>query len=104
MILQIFWCVFLMYIWFKTDAFSDYFSNLKSVKDWKKYKEEKNPDLSYYDFLFITNKSFWTKLLSCRYCLLFWFVIVTSLFFNFINFPIIYILSLILFRVIEKNI
>lgn len=104
MILQIFWCVFLMFIWFKTDAFSDYFTTLKSVKEWKKYKEEKNPDISYYNFLFISNPSFWTKLISCRYCLLFWIVMITSIFFGFTNFPIVYIFSLVFFRLIEKNI
>jgi hypothetical protein len=104
MIIQIFWVVFLMFIWFKTDAFTDYFSYLKSVKDWKSYKSEKNPELSYPDYIFLNNQNFRTKLLSCRHCLLFWFVILTSFYFGFFNFPIVYILSLILFRLIEKNI
>ena len=104
MILHIFWVVFLMFIWFKTDAFTDYFSFLESVKNWKQYKELKNPEIGYPDYIFLNNQNFWTKLVSCQYCLLFWFVILTSFYFGFFNFPIVYILSLILFRLIEKNI
>jgi hypothetical protein len=59
MILQIFWVIFLMFIWFKTDAFTDYFSSLKSVKDWKQYKELSNPEISYPDFIFLKRQTFW---------------------------------------------
>lgn len=101
MIESIFWSVLIMFIWFETDAFVYYFSFLKSVQKWKKYKQETNPELNYPDYLMINYPGFFTKLISCQPCLLFWIVLLFSIN-NPVNFPINYVLSWILFRIMGK--
>jgi hypothetical protein len=101
MIESIFWSVFIMFIWFKTDAFCQYFPFLSKVKEWNDYRI-KNTDISFPNFLFLRNPNFWTKLISCQPCLLFWIVILLSFLFGFSYFPVKWAISYFIFRVISK--
>ncbi len=94
---KIFWSIFILFIWFKTDAFTQYLSRYKWVKMWISYKDI-NPDIDFPDFIFLKNPNFLTKLLSCQPCFLFWIVIIVSLFMGFSNFPIVYLSSYFIFR------
>ena len=99
--IEIFWSVLIMFIWFETDAFVSYFPFINSVKKWEKYKKEINPELNYPDYLMINYPGFFTKLISCQSCLLFWIVLPLSIS-NISIFPINYVLSWILFRIMRK--
>ena len=101
MIEVIFWSVFLMFIWFKTDAFTQYFSSLSIVKKFEEYKIV-NYDISFPSFIYLKKPNFWTKLISCQPCLLFWIVIFLSIFYGFSYFPVKWVISYFIFRVISK--
>jgi len=100
MIDSIFWSVFILFIWFKTDAFCQYFSNLKIVKDFESYKFV-NPDISFTDFINLKKTNFWTKLLSCQPCFLFWILVAFSVYYGFEHFSFRYILSYTIFRLLK---
>jgi hypothetical protein len=107
MFLQVFYVVFLMFIWFKTDAFIDYsklfkLSKLFKIEDWNEYRII-NPKIEYLDYLKIKKKSFFTKLIGCEYCLLFWVVLFSCIFNNNINYlPFIYVVSILIYRLLCK--
>lgn len=98
LLLDIFWIVFIIRIWFYTDAYTQYFKFTKRVKLWNSYKEEINHDISFLDYNYIKNPNFFNKLISCESCLLFWI----SLFFSLKLLPILYINSYIILRIIKK--
>lgn len=100
MIDSIFWSIFILFIWFKTDAFIQYFFNLKIVKDFESYRFV-NPDISFTDFIYLKNPNFWTKLLSCQPCFLFWVLITFSFYYGFSHFAFRYILSYTFFRLLK---
>lgn len=97
---EVFWCIFLMFIWFRTDAFPNYFSN-RWTKHYFEYKNI-NPEISFPNFLVLKYPNFWTKLVSCQPCFLVWILIFISFIFDFSNFPIVYILSYFMFRLFVK--
>lgn len=105
--ISIFWCVFLLFIWFKTDFFIQYsqlfgLSNRFKITDWQKYRIS-NPKISYLEYLSIKKKNFFTKLISCQPCILFWIVLIISIINNHLYyFPLIYILSYSGFKIIDK--
>jgi hypothetical protein len=106
---QIFWVNFLLFIWFNTDAFIDYSSafglgSILKIKKFKEYKES-DPRSDYLNFIRIKYPNFITKLISCKPCICFWFVLSISLFFNSIlYFAPIYLVSYILYRLLDKYI
>lgn len=100
---QVMWVNFIMFIWFNTDAFLDYFSwtKLFKLKDYKEYIL-KNRKIIYPDFLFIQSPNFFTKLLSCKPCLNFWIVLSTGYFYNFSSFAGVYIISYVIYKILSK--
>lgn len=108
MVLQIFWIVFLLFIWFNTDAFIQYsklfkLENIFKIKEWNNYRIENNPRLTYLEYLNLKHYSFLTKLISCRPCLTFWLTLLTCLVFkDLVLFPIIYMLSYIIYKIIDR--
>lgn len=100
---QIMWNNFLLFIWFHTDAFCDYFSWVEKFKitEYKNYLKS-HSRISYSEYLFVTNPGFFTKLISCKPCLLFWFTILTSILFDFSSFATIYVVSYIFYRILQK--
>jgi hypothetical protein len=107
--LSIFWCIFLLFIWFKTDAFIQYselfgLSNKFKITDWQDYRIL-NPKISYLEFISIKNRNFLTKLISCVPCFLFWIVILVSLLMDTLfYFPITYIISYVVYKLIDKHV
>lgn len=97
------WTNFILFIWFETDVFSDYlgWTKLFKINDYNLYKS-KNPRISYPDFLFLDNPNFFTKLLSCKPCLLFWLVFFYNPIYNFEYIPIIYLTSYCLYKILKK--
>ena len=108
MLVQIFWVVFLLFIWFNTDAFIYYselfrLNSLFKVDLWKKYRIESNPKITYLEFIHLRYKNFFSKLISCRPCLAFWFtLIITLIYSSWGYFPMIYIISYIIYKLINK--
>jgi len=100
---QVMWVNFFMFIWFNTDAIVDYFSWTKffKIKEYKNYLEL-NKKITYPDFLFLDNSSFFTKFLSCRPCFHFWLTIATGFQFNFSSFAGVYITSYAIYKILQK--
>ena len=107
LMIQIFWVVFLLFIWFNTDAFIQYskiigLSRLFKINDWEDYRLE-SPRITYLEYLTLKNRGFFTKLISCKPCLTFWITITICLIFNsLVLFPVIYMLSYIIYKIIDR--
>jgi len=107
MVLEIFWVIFLLFIWFKTDAFIQYsklfkIGKITKVDLWETYRLS-NPKITYLEYISIKHRNFFTKLITCKPCLTFWIVLIISLIFNSTYlFKIIYMLSYIIYKLIEK--
>lgn len=107
MFLQVFYIVFLMFVWFKTDFFIEYskllkLSKLFKIQKWSEYRNI-NPKISYLEFIRIKHSSFLIKIITCEYCLLFWLVLISCLFMkNIIWTPFIYVMSLLIYKLLWK--
>lgn len=92
----------ILYIWFNTDVivwWSKLFKldRIFNISGWENYQIFTNSKISYLDYLLISKKTFWYKLVSCKLCLLFWISLIFS---NGIkNIGVVYILSYILYLV-----
>jgi len=95
----------LILIWLKTDAVYEYlkFFNFKIIKEYEKAKNAGlNNNLP--KFLFINYNSFFTRLISCIYCLSFWAALLISFFTNIKYFGLIYVIIIVLYTIVERNI
>ncbi len=107
MIVQIFWVVLILFIWFSTDAFIQYSKVLKlskyfRIEEWESYRIS-NPKIGYLDYLVLKHKSFFTKLISCKPCFNFWITLTICLIFGtLVYYPVIYISSYIIYKLIDK--
>lgn len=107
MIIQIFYVVFLLYIWFDTDGFIEYSKLFRLDKRfkidlWIEYREL-NPKMNYLSYIRLKHSSFFTRLISCKPCFCFWLVLLVNLIFgNFLLFPIIYMMSYLIYNLICK--
>lgn len=107
MVLEIFWIVFILFIWFNTDAFIQYskvfkLSRLFKINDWEDYRVS-NPKISYLEYLNLGHKNFFTKLVSCKPCFNFWITFIFCIIFGtIVLYPIIYMLSYIIYKLIDK--
>jgi hypothetical protein len=107
MIVQIFYVVFFMYMWFDTDGFIEYsklfgLSRIFKISQWEEYRQI-NPRLGYLDYIRLKHSSFFVRLISCRQCLCLWIVLSSYLFFSrFFLFPAVYILSYLIYSIICK--
>lgn len=106
--IEVFTAIFLLTIWFKTDAFVQYISLLKldrffKVRDFIEYKKI-NSDIDYSTYLLLKHNNFFTKLISCPFCINFWLVLGLSLLFNTIIYlPIVYVLSINVYLLLERK-
>ena len=100
---KIFWCNFILFIWFHTDAFTQYLSFVPffKIKQFKDYKFL-NPGVTYPNFILLKYESFITKLLSCPPCLLFWLVLFFSHIYHFSHFALVYIFSYVIYRLLKR--
>lgn len=103
-----FFNVFGLFIWFKTEAFIEYFKYIPILNKFLKIKEYYNyqfngGELSYPLFLQTNNNNFFTRLISCPYCLNFWLNLVTlSILNNKLIFFVNYILSIVIYSILLK--
>ena len=67
------------------------------------YKEDKNPKMTYHSYVRQKHNNFFTKLVTCAPCLNFWIVLLIVILFNSINiYPLVYILSYALYKILKK--
>ena len=102
---QIFYAVFFMHVWFDTDAFVEYsrlfrLKKVFKIDSWEEYRDM-NPRIGYLEFIRIKHPSFFTRLISCRPCLLVWISISLAAAFGMIFwFPIVYTIAYIIYNVL----
>ena len=101
--IEILCVVFFMYVWFETSALVDYsralgLSRYMKIDVWES-RRERNPRLSYLNFLSIENKDFFSKLISCKECLCFWLSLIICHFgVGFLWTPAVYLASLLVYN------
>lgn len=101
-----FYNVFWLFIWFNTEAFIEYCKYIPKVRDYLKIKEFKDHQfkggiLNYPVYLQVYHNNFFTRLISCPYCLLFWinlttFMILYNKYFFFVN----YVVSVVMYYIV----
>ncbi len=94
-------------VWFETDAFVEYAKIIGGSKffliDDYEEKKDADPSISYVYYLLINHSSFFTRLISCPYCLGFWFtIILCALTKNYLFIPIAYVASLYVYKKITQ--
>lgn len=106
-LLNIFWVLFLLFIWFNTTAFVDYcrllnITKITKIDDFLQYKKI-NPKISYLSFI-RKKDTFFIRLITCIPCLCFWFsLLVVSLGGVLSSFPIVYITSYFTYLFLRKK-
>ena len=107
MIQLIFLFVFILIIWFNTEAFVEYINVFKL--NWFKVKDyliDKESDftLTYHSYLLKYHNNFLTKLITCPFCLNFWLILIGKFIFDysFLEIPTIYVTSLIIYFIFNK--
>lgn len=103
-----FYNVFWLFIWFNTEAFIEYGKYMPKIKDLLRIEEFKNYQfkggiLNYPTYLQVNYNNFFTRLISCPYCLLFWinlttFLMLNNKYFFFVN----YIISTVIYIALVK--
>lgn len=105
--IEISWIILLMFMWFNTDFFISYSKLLKlqnrfKISNWELYRQT-NPKLKYLEYLRLKHPSFITKLISCKPCLNFWVCFfICILFGSLFLFPFYYLVSYIIYNIINK--
>ena len=103
----IFLFTMLLIIWFNTEAFVEYSQVLK-FKWFKVYDyivaKETDFTLTYHSYLLQKYNSFFTRLITCPYCLNFWMILIGKFLFgySFLEIPTIYVTSLITYFIFNK--
>ena len=98
----------ILLVWFETDALLEYakvfgLNKLFKITEYENLVNENlEEDLSYPDFLVSEYNNFFTRLLSCPICLGFWVTLFISFYLNVGLFPVINILSILLYFLIKK--
>jgi hypothetical protein len=96
--------LFLLIIWFKTEAIYEYCKYIPLLNKLFKFKEFQQfrciQDEIYPNFLVIKYNNFFTRLISCPKCINFWITLILIFFINsFFSLFIIYTLSLMLYNI-----
>lgn len=96
-------------IWFNTEAFVEYAKLFRVANIFKidKFEQAYKNDftLEYLPWLKSTYPNFFTKLISCPWCLGFWISILSSFFFNTLNIVFVqYLISMILYFTIRNKV
>lgn len=95
---QFIWILFILFVWFETDAFLEYSRLLKLSRLFKidRFDEQRilNPKAYYLTFLRKNYNNFFIRLITCLSCLTFWLSLLCCIIFqNLICLPIVYLLS-----------
>jgi hypothetical protein len=105
-ILFSFFNAFWLFIWFNTEAFIEYFKYIPKLNDILKIKEYHKyqftgGNLSYPVFLQVNYNNFFTRLISCVYCLLFWINTISLIYIsNYLIFFVNYIFSIVIYYIL----
>lgn len=108
MIINLFIIISILVLWFNTDAFIEYVKLFKlpffKVNQYMLYKEEKDCSVDYHTYLLLKHNNFFVRLITCPICLTFWLTLLICGFSGvaILNFPFIFICSLILYYVFNK--
>jgi hypothetical protein len=110
-ILNISWIIFVMFIWFNTDAFIWWSRLFKldkvfKIPDWNNYRLSINPKLKYLDYLVLKHLNFFIKVISCKPCLLFWITLIVLMIepSKIVSMPIYYLISYIIYtKIIDRD-
>lgn len=82
LLISIFWSIFILFIWFDTNAMSSWLKFINNrffkIGEWENWNIG-NSKISYLEYLHMTKKTFFYKLISCRQCLLFWISLIVSI-------------------------
>lgn len=94
--------VTILVIWFRTEAFVEYFSWTSFVREYLNDRKTRL-DWSFLDHLSVKKPGFVTRLLTCAYCTGFWICLLMTLLFRapFNSFCTSYILSLLVFSILK---
>lgn len=92
----------LLFLLKKTDFIYDYLK-LVDFKD-ERYEalKDSNLHINYLDFLHAKHGGFYTKLISCPFCLGLWFAIIPCLFFGWLAIGLHYLIILMTFTILSK--
>tara|TARA_Y100000310_G_C20643668_1_gene795371 strand:- start:614 stop:976 length:363 start_codon:yes stop_codon:yes gene_type:complete len=107
-ILASFWVVFVLIIWFETDAFEKYvrFFHLGYFAKLSEYdKEDPDKIMDYLSFIRVKySSSFVVSLVTCPVCLCVWLCIASSAVFSaFYYFPVVFLSSLIVYLLVKRG-
>ena len=98
----------ILLIWFETEALLEYakvfrLNKLFKINEYEKcLNENLEDDVSYPDFLASEYNNFFTRLISCPICLGFWVTLCVAFYLNIELFPVINILSMLLYFLTKK--
>jgi hypothetical protein len=81
-----------------TNAIYEYLHPILPKFDYKEHKE----DFTYLEYLDTFHNNFFTRLLTCPYCLGLWLSIGAGFFYYWITIPVIYVGSLIIYFTIKR--
>jgi hypothetical protein len=104
MIISIFFIVFILFVWFDTNAFIDYsrlfkLNKIFYIDMWDEYRII-NPRMDYLNYLSTKHRNFLIKMITCKPCFTFWLTIIFLFLFNIkiILFPIVYLGSYLIYN------
>ena len=109
-ILQLFWINFILFIWFETDGFIEYsklfrLGKIFKIDKFEEYKKESNPKITYLNYIRQKHNSFLSRLVTCTPCFNFWIVLIVCILFNSLFiYPVLYITSYSIYRLLKKYI
>ena len=94
--------VFVLTVWFHTDAFVEYgklfgLGKLLKIDDFLSAQQNDLGLIHYYMYLNQRYSSFFTKLLICPFCLGFWIALCACLAWSYYNILLVYLLSMLVF-------
>ncbi|NBP01174.1 MAG: hypothetical protein EBU90_13755 [Proteobacteria bacterium] len=78
---------FIIYVWFKTDAFIEYFKYIRlfnklfKINEYYAFREKYN-NINYHTFLLLNYNNFFIRLITCPSCISVWVTLSTLLFYN----------------------
>ena len=104
--IPIFVTVFVLTVWFHTEAFIEYGRLLRLGRFFKldEFVTARTADMSipsYHIYLNMKYNNFFTRLLACPFCLGFWVVLASCLAVNldYVFLPVVYVCSMLLYHV-----
>jgi hypothetical protein len=94
----------LLLVWFKTNAFIEYFKSFPFLnKVIHQYEKSTIAGLNtdFINFLRLNYNCFLVRLITCPFCLNFWLSIITSFFVGYKFFALIYVSSLVYYKIVN---